>query len=232
MAANNLEERIKRLEEINEAQSREIERLKDVHEIENLMARHEYLHTAGRNAEDADLFAKKTPGVSIEIANWGVYEGLDGIERFHNAVLQFAAKDAIGVLAIHTLTNQVLEIAGDGKTAKGVWISPGLETLPDTTEEGKLVALWVWAKYGVDFVKEDGKWKFWHLHLYSIFGCPYDKSWIDAPEHPNLPPIPDELKPDRPPTYHKEYSPNAVVEYVPVPPDPYEIFDEATASYI
>jgi hypothetical protein len=215
MAKRSLEERIQRLE--------------DIHEIENLMGRHEYLHTAALNAEDAELFAKKTPGVGIEIADWGVYEGTEAIKRFHLEVLQYAAKDAAGILAIHTLSTPVIEVAGDGKTAKAVWISPGLETMPDA--EGRLTAYWVWAKYGVDFVKEDGQWKFWHLHLYSLFACPYDKSWVEAPEHPALQPLPDELKPDRPTTYHQEYSPKRAPEYVPAPPEPYESWDDSM-SYI
>ena len=60
MATKSLEERIQRLE--------------DIHEIKNLMARYEYLHTAGMHKECADLFALKSPDVRTEIASWGVWE--------------------------------------------------------------------------------------------------------------------------------------------------------------
>lgn len=32
----------------------------------------------------------------------------------------------IGILPVHSLTTPVIEVAADGKTARGVWISPGL----------------------------------------------------------------------------------------------------------
>lgn len=58
-----------------------IQRLEDIHEIQNLMARYEYLHVAGMHEECADLFALKTPGVRIEIGNWGVWECAAGIKK-------------------------------------------------------------------------------------------------------------------------------------------------------
>ena len=69
MATKSLEERIQRLE--------------DIHEIQNLMSRYEYLHTARLQEELAELFATKTPGVRAEIANWGVYEGSEGVRRLY-----------------------------------------------------------------------------------------------------------------------------------------------------
>jgi hypothetical protein len=60
------------------------------------------------------------------------------------------------LLVEHTLTILVVEIAEDGLTAKGVWISPGHETFP---VGDKLKDYWSWGRYAVDFRKEDGKWK-------------------------------------------------------------------------
>jgi hypothetical protein len=122
---------------------------------------------------------------------------------------------------LHTLTTPVIEVAGDGKTAKTVWLSPGLET---ENREGKFQALWAWVKYGMDFVTEDGKWKIWHSHASSIYMTPYDKSWVEAPPSTSMarPPVPNEMRPDRPSTYLWEYSTTKVYENVPAPPEPYE----------
>jgi SnoaL-like domain len=63
-------------------------------------------------------------------------------------------------------TNPIIEVAGDGKTAKGMWNSngPGLNT---SVKDGKLVVsgMWFWRTYYVDFVKEEGKWKIWHIQM-------------------------------------------------------------------
>jgi len=206
-----------------------VQHLEDIREIQNLMGRYEYLHTAGMHEETAELFAKKTPGVRAEIDDWGVYEGTEGIQRLFVGVHQYAEGDRIGHMHMHTLTTPVIEVAGDGETAKGVWISPGHATAPF---EGELKAYWAWLKYGVDFVKEGGKWKFWHFHMYPIFLTPYDKSWVGATKSTSAPPIPDELKSDRPMSYWWAYSPTAVTENIPAPPEPYETFDQKTAYVI
>ena len=62
---------------------------------------------------------------------------------------------------LHPTTTPYIEVAGDGKTAKGVWISPGIIT-GKVGATGTLKAIWAWGSMGVDFVKEDGQWRFCH----------------------------------------------------------------------
>ncbi len=79
-----------------------------------------------------------------------------------------------GLMIEHTLTTGIIEVADDRETAKGVWISPGHETFP----MGDLPKPhWSWGRYAVDFVREDGKWKIWHLHVLTTFRTPYDTDW-------------------------------------------------------
>jgi hypothetical protein len=199
-----------------------VQKLLDIREIENLMAKYAYLHTAGRHEETAELFAKKTPGVRVNLG--GVYEGTEGVRRAMVETHQAMNVGKPGFLFVHTQTTSVIEVAGDGKTAKGVWMSPGLETRKNP-ETGKFVAYWLWGNYAVDFVKEDGKWRFWHFHVYPYMAAPYDKSWTDAAP-PKL--LPDETKPEKLPLSGL-YSTTAEIKYDPVPPEPYETFDEKTA---
>lgn len=205
-----------------------IQRLEDVHEIHNLMSRYEYFHTAGLHEKTVAMFARNTPGVRCEISNWGVYEGLAGVERMFVKVHQQSqgGDDRRGILNMHALTTPVIEVAGDGQTAKAVWISPGHETNP---RNGKLEPTWRWVKYGVDFVKENGVWRFWHFHVYGIFRTPYDKSWVESANYGQNQDMPPELKSDRPTTYHWVYTPEAVADNIPEPPEPYETWDESTA---
>jgi hypothetical protein len=213
----------------NKSLEERIQSLEDIHEIKNLMSRYEYLHTASRHQETADLFAKKTPGVRAEIGNWGIYEGVEGIQRLYVDIHKWGDRDRKGVIFLHTLTTPIIEVAGDGKTAKGVWTSPGIETSEFGTEG--LKGCWAWAKYGVDFVKEDGEWKFWHIKVYGLFHCDYYTSWVDQPsileEQPLPTQIPEELRADRPPSSFWMYSKDAVTELDPVPPEPYETWDDS-----
>jgi hypothetical protein len=217
--------------EPNRKYEQQIQQLIDIHQIQNLMSRYEYVHVAGPHPEEADLFAQRTPDVKLEIANLGVWDGIESIRRWYKGNSDHADKHGrIGQLHLHTLTTPVIEVAGDGKTAQGVWISPGVETgpMPGSSE---VLAAWQWVKYGVDFIIEDGEWKIWHFHIYRIFFASYNKSWAEGPQRPSFVTLPDEIKPNRPPTYEWQYSPQVAPENVPAPPTPYETWDDSR-SYV
>lgn len=223
------------------------QRAADILEIQNVMGKHEYYHAVGKHKEEIDeLWAHKTPGASFEAGDVGRTEGIEAIEEIYvvgnkmrgKQVLQEMRRlfpeiqdveenEFIGTTIMHTLTTPVIEVAGDGKTAKGVWVSPGHLT---TVSDGKLQAYWFWERYGVDFVKEDGKWKIWHLRVYTDFLTPYEKSWVENALNPPPPrqEAPGFPKPNRPPTLpaYKEYNPFTVPQYEPRPPEPYRTFDE------
>jgi hypothetical protein len=214
-------------------------RLEAVHEIQNVMGRYSYWHTANMHRECLDLFALKTPGVRAEMM-WGVYEGAESLERLYPGFHAWTDGDFKGVMHMHALTTPVIEVAGDLKTATGTWISPGHETMSFSAgAEGKGAtvdiggdpeAFWAWCKYGCDFVIEDGQWKIWHLHVYGIFLAPYGRSWVEQPEDMiDPPPMPDEYLPDRPPTTHWQYMPDRVYPNEPAPPAPHKTFGESTA---
>lgn len=212
---------------MSEAIDRELDRLLDLHEIRNLMGRYEYMHTDGLHEGTAELFARNAPGVKLEISNFGVYDGFDSARRFMvgaNALAEAGGRQ--GHLHLHTLTTPVIEVATDGQTAQGVWISPGVETGP--RPDGTMMAMVQWIKYGVDFVKEDGRWRFWHFHMYRIFMAGYDQSWADVPPRPPVR-LPPEIGPDRENTYEWIYTPRSVSELVPEPPLPFETWDEERA---
>jgi hypothetical protein len=199
-----------------------MQRIEDTLEIQNLMGKYIYYAAAGMHEEVIKLFALKTPGVRATRAALGVWEGAEGIERLYVKFRHYLEGERVGKMNLHPLTTPVIEVAADGKTAKGVWIAPGVSVSPKR-------ALWEWVKYGIDFIKEDGKWKFWHKHDYGIFLTEHGKSWVEVPEKPNYPIVPDEYKPDRPNPYEKAYSPNTKTELIPIPPEPYETFDEKNA---
>ena len=138
--------------------------------------------------------------------------------------------DLVGFVAEADLSNPVTEIAGDGKTAKAAWMAPGIETLPDKVT-GKPRAGWCYTKYACDFIKEDGKWKFWHFNNFLTFYCDFEKSWASGGEHysrraGSIQPPPPEFAPDGPPTHrHNPYDPKGKRELLPAFPEPYETYN-------
>jgi hypothetical protein len=149
----------------------------DIYEIQNVMGKFSYQEMADNHEGMVELFANKTLGVKVQLGP-GVWEGVGGIRKLYlGRYRRISEASRIGRMNIHTLTTPVIEVAKDGKTAKGLWISPGIVT---GGFEGEPKAFWTWAKYAADFVKEDGKWKIWHLVPCILFYTPYDKSWVEA----------------------------------------------------
>jgi hypothetical protein len=212
---------------------RRLRRLEDIHEIHNLMGMHEYLHAAGRNGEEFEkLFAKDAPGVTFEPEDWGVFEGSETVKGCY--VDGAPPADMPGLMTEHAATTPVIEIAEDGRSAKGVWISPGHETFP--RPDSLPIAHWSWGRYGIDFVKEGGAWKFWHFHIYTTFRTPYHQSWVQSSiDRPPYFPEPGQLMegmtpPSRPVSFNQPYHVDTAQELAPVPPVPYRTFDD-TWSY-
>ena len=214
-----LEERVEYLE-------KELERVKAINEIQNVMARYEYLHTAQLHERIVELFARD-PDVSLGVSA-GVFCGPEGIERFFTKFFPFVeGDDHEGFNMVHALTTSVIEVAADGKTAKALWMSPGHETMKNA--EGKLQASWAWAYYQCDFIKEDGQWKIWHFWLYPSIKSPYEVSWVDAPyAPPGGKVIPEEYKADKPNDRKlaAAWSATKVPTLDPVYPDPYDTWEE------
>ncbi len=245
-----VEQEMARLKKENHA----LLKVKDAYEIQNVMSMHEYYHGACMHEEEMDaIWAQKTPGIAFEEALLnGRYVGLDAVrgyyvdffKRFFKEELQRTReifpqlKDepeedrAFGVQLLHTLTTPVIEVAGDRDTAKGVWLSPGYVTAP---VGGKLQAFWHWDRYAIDFAKEDGAWKIWHLWVGKDFSTPYEKSWVEAALDPtptiHLDTVPGFPKPNAPSLRpYTGYSPFKVARFMPLPPVPYRTFSE-TYSY-
>ena len=226
-----------------ERQRHEIERLQAVNEIQNLMSRFEYLSTSGQNLKIWEMFAQKTPGVAAHFESWGHWEGTKGIQRIYGPGGLYDPDrenaDQHGKLIVHTLTTPVIEVSGDCNTAKGVWTAPGFITLRErelghdgkkNPKAGQFIGRWSWYKYGIDFVKEDGKWKFWHFRVSPLIACGIEKSWVDEPRiDPRKDYYPPEVSPDTVNNEWYGWTPEMIPENKPLPPEPFEVFDDRTA---
>jgi hypothetical protein len=160
-------------------------------EVQNVFSKHCYYHEAGKHrAEMEDIWVKKN-GEFAATAKWqqpmGINEGYDAIWQFYVLNKEKSNQQILdqisaiypeienkpenlgigGEWASHTQSTAIIEVAGDGKTAKGIWESPGLH-MQAQIGDGKVSKQggWFWEKYAADFVKEDGKWKIWHIAMY------------------------------------------------------------------
>lgn len=160
-------------------------------EVQNVFSKHCYYHEAGMHrAEMEDIWVKKD-GEFAATAKWqqpmGINEGYEAIWQFYVLNKEKSNQQILdqisaiypeienkpenlgigGEWASHTQSTAVIEVAGDGKTAKGIWESPGLH-MQAQIGNGKVSKQggWFWEKYAADFVKEDGEWKIWHIAMY------------------------------------------------------------------
>lgn len=216
-----------------------LDRLESVHAVRNVMNRYEALLGLGYLQEATDLFALKTPDVKAD-CGWGVYEGPASVERLFLGLHKLMVGDRRdpaslkpGGMYILANTNDVIEVAGDGKTAKGLWICPGFSTRVDTGNDGAADATWGYCKRAADFIREDGQWKIWHYQVHGVFYTPFHKAWTETDNAGNLDFswVPPELRADRPSTVATDsmFRLDRPVGPVPKPPVPYWTFSETFA---
>ena len=200
-----------------------IRKLEAYQEIQNEMGR----TIAAFNFREADKvlshFALDKEGVSLEYADEGVFEGREAVETIIKEVV--GAEPKKGEMLDIQLTTPMIEVAGDLKTAKAVWWSPGGGAIAH--EDNDPEAIWAWGMIAADFAEVDGEWKMWHLHYFRYIKCLYEKGWVEdtsminrlnMPVHPLAKPV----------TYHNPYSPLSVREAIPACPRPYETYTDSS----
>lgn len=206
-----------------------LQRMEDIHEIQQLMGRYPYyVMMMDYEGLNNNLFAKKDPGVKVHLGSIGYWQGVDAPQRSIGSIGSGGPpQDRTGIMTLHMPVCPVIEVAGDGKTAKGVWIGIGLLCMKN--EKGEPNGAWEFDKYGVDFIKEDGRWKIWHHHIYDLLkGWNVDEKWAEM--FKKQPPVGGRgVQPDGPTFDHNPYSPTTIIQNAPKPPEPYETWTDTTS---
>lgn len=209
--------RLQKLEEEQILLKKKVQKLDDMNEIIQLQGRYQYLllkqewdQVAGR------CFARKAEDVRIEASDSGVFCGEKGVLRFF-AEHMHAVDNEPGAFAMHMAVSPHIEIADDGMTAKGLWFCPGNFTKPSGNFG------WWWGMYIIDYIKEDGAWKLWHVNASPFFATPYHVGWLDCPIQ--VATMSDGLE-DGPPTaynpYHRSKTKQEMFSHLPNVLQPYE----------
>lgn len=143
-----------------------------------------------------------------------------------------AAIFGVGQLKALPITTPVIEIAGDGKTAKGIWNIQGSDN--DITEYGAL-SYWNIGYLCIDFQKVEDEWKIWHLTYAEDIHCPMGETWV-APMVHEVDPAFAQVAEWKPAPYtvaessFTAYHTGRRFTAPPKPPVPYETFTD-TFSY-
>ena len=206
------------------------QRLADIQQVEKVFDT--YLQYCALQHEQGvlDTFALDLPDVSVEEGYSEVYEGSKAVKGYFAALVRLAGKN--GILWEQQAVCPVIEIAGDGKTAKLVCFARGVKCIAPAELQTYLAG-----KYYVDFTKQaDRRWKIWHLHWFMTYetrvkeGFLYNQTNNNREwQHPDLQDVFVE-KPNKPATYWPVLlNPVAPADYVPEAPEPYQTYDGITA---
>lgn len=151
-----------------------------------------HLHNVFEDEQIKPLWVKRgTPGIHAQYTNVGVYTDYDSVMKYHSN-----RPAPPGKLILHETTTPLIEVAGDGQTAKGFWLMAGVESglaepknvgaMPEylyepvekDVEGQRVWAHWVWCQYALDFLKQEGEWKIWHFRCLEVARAPYSENWI------------------------------------------------------
>ena len=168
------------------------QRALDIQAVENIMNRHVMYHCYGEHQEEMEQLWVQEPE-NQATASFGQNQGFmvgygsiwDGYVTGHDESWLSSAKrycqnngidvsgwtdeqilevyGGVGQLLLHVTTTAIIEVAEDGQTARGFWYSPGM--IAESGQSGNTI----YEAYGCDFVKENGEWKMWHLHMFTDF---------------------------------------------------------------
>jgi len=219
-----------------ESLSKELERIEGYDAVMNLMNRYSHYMPRYQGEEIIAMFAN-LPDTKAEML-WGVYNGIEGIRRcfaFGNPLFtdQYGLQ---GELHPEPLASPLIVVAGDAKTAKGVWLVPTTFARKKRDGSGEVENGWRWFHYAADFIKIEGEWKFWHLHAYGRFQSPYDTSWAYVPPFDVFEvngtteeayfSTQSEAIPDAPPSKSWGYSTDSIYPYdMPLVPEAYDTYE-------
>ena len=226
MSEELIAQQIKDLQFTVKKQQHEIERLHAINEVQNLISKYAYLHANGRHQEYVKMYSNR-PDTRVHWGSIGYFEGSDAAKRSWGYL---EGDRQPGTIMFHPLLCPMIIVAGDGKTAKGVWTDFGFECGRDRST-GELQPNYCWGIYSVDFIKENGIWKFWHCHVYPILMHPVNVPWTTKegwdPDKKDM-----ELPPDRQPDgadyNHTPYRTDAITTIQPDPDriQPYETWGD------
>ena len=159
-----------------------IQMVTDIEEVRDLMSLRSYYQAADLRQKELDELWVSQPLHAAKASygsNYGYYYGKSEVQRWYVDEFQakrkaqlktYCEKQGIledekllgaGCMYMCPMSTSIVRIAKDGQSAKGIWYSIGQQS--DLKEDGTASGLWMYLKICADFIKEDGKFKLYHI---------------------------------------------------------------------
>ncbi|KIV81107.1 hypothetical protein PV11_08554 [Exophiala sideris] len=107
--------------------------------------RHAVNHVQKNMHRSINYFALDESDVSFEIGDRGVYTGAKALQTLY--ANQYGSAPLQGNLLVQYVTTGSIQIAGDGKTAKGMWRCLHVEAIAQGQGKGEPVPMWACGVY-------------------------------------------------------------------------------------
>ncbi len=158
--------------------------------------------------------------------NTGFYVGMDQIRNYYVDKHAKDLGDGVGTMNAFPLSTGLVELAGDGMTARGLWYCIGQSTTPNG--DGTACALWITGKVAMDLVNENGEWKIWHIVESNDLSCEAGTDYSAQPVYIDYETDPVAVEFGEPtiPMITHDATFNWWDNY-PAPPEPYETWNNA-----
>ncbi|MGD1117897.1 MAG: nuclear transport factor 2 family protein [Dehalococcoidales bacterium] len=203
MTDKELEVRVKTLE-------KELQRLKDIEAITRLQRIYGYYLTTFMNDELISLFSE-SPETSLEWPE-GTYLGKSGVKiSFGNSNKDMNPEFMHQLMQIQG----VIDVAEDGKTARGRWWGFGAMAMPkserinQTPMDEGVAQAFACGVYENEYIKEDGIWKMWKIKWVPLFRATPVEGWV-KPERLAQPKTPQEGKTGMPAWWKPDLPPKGI----------------------
>ena len=218
--------------------------VEDTTAIANIMGAFTFLNCYKQHKRQFENWSHNEPTITL---NDGKYVGYEAVKAFfvdyHEAQTRWANETmrklfpeelgdksdeeiwAVGSNTVLNFTTPLIEVAFDGQTAKGMWYVYGSTTEVYSTGPK---AAWNFGRCAVDFVKEDGVWKIWHMTMFTDIKCPVGGNWGKDKMYPHEGvEIPEPTVKEH---YYTGYGEDFLSLVEPPLPEPYDTFAN-TFSY-
>ena len=170
MNIQELEARIKTLENQLESQEKILRTLQDIEEIKKLQRAYGYYLEHWMAQEIIDLFSD-APDVSLMLAQ-GAYSGKEGVIRYFERYKEPNPEFLHQVMQLSGIVN----VDPDGRTANGRWYGYGAVAVP---VDKQVIQRFISGIYGCEYVKENGIWKIKKLRFDQTYNATPARGWVE-----------------------------------------------------
>ena len=188
MKADELAAKVQALAATVQQLEAKVQAQEDIEAIKKLQRAYGYYLEHWEEEQIVELFSR-SPEVSVEINDSGLYTGYEAVKNSFNFADHYTAYGGLKKVPgefLHILIplSGIVDLAPDGKRAKGRWYGFGLIAQRRAGKLQSIISCGIWEN---QYIKEDGIWKILKLRWATIIASPLDEGWVKTPYLGNPP---------------------------------------------